>query len=445
MMAYTFSHGVHPPGRKEITSGSSIKRFPFAPYLILLLSQHAGKPAVPVVREGQEVTRGDLVARADGFISAPIHAPATGIIRAIGRALDFDGKMAPAIFLEPYPGSPQVRPKGNPVDIEDLSPSEIVDRIKNMGMVGLGGAAFPTHVKFCPPEGKKIDTLIVNGCECEPYLTADDVVMREQSEDVVLGIRLALKALGASRAYVAIEDNKPEAIRKMKEAVRGFENIEVAVFKTKYPQGAEKMLTRALLGKDIPSGGLPADIGVMVSNVATLAEIGALLPYGHGIIERVVTMSGKGITKPGNYLIPIGTPLEFVLSHVGMKEDAAAVIFGGPMMGKGAVYLEAPITKGTSGIVVLSKEELGDRRDEAKIYPCIRCAECVNVCPIHLNPSKLGLLAKNYRFDVMEEKYHLFDCFECGCCSYVCPSNIPLVQYFRLAKQVQRERRSQGN
>jgi electron transport complex protein RnfC len=297
-------------------------------------------------------------------------------------------------------------------------------------------------VKFTPPEGKKIELLIVNACECEPYLTADDQVMRESSDDIIAGTLLALRALEAKRAIIAIESNKPEAIAIMTQAAEGYENISVEACETKYPQGAEKMLTRALLNKDIPSGGLPADIGVMASNVTTLAEIGALLPIKQGIIERVITITGHGVEKPGNYLIPIGTPLNFILEHVGLKEDASEVVLGGPMMGKGASFLETPITKGVSGIVVLTKAELGKQAEPQKIYPCIKCAECVEACPIHLNPSKLGILARKNEFQTMEEDYHLYDCFECGCCSYVCPSNIPLVQYFRIAKQVQRERRA---
>lgn len=438
---HTFSHGIHPHDSKELSAGKNIKRFPFAPHLVLFLAQHVGKPSVPVVIEGQEVTRGELIAKADGFVSVPLHAPATGKIVSIAPTLDFDGKMSPAIFLEPYPASLQTV-EDQPRTIDNLTPAEIVAGIQSMGMVGLGGAAFPTHVKFSPPEGKTIDTLIINACECEPYLTADDQVMREQGSAVLAGILLALKALGAGRAIIAIEANKPEAIAAMQEIAGGVDEITVEVCRTKYPQGAEKLLSRALLGKDIPAGGLPADIGIMVSNVTTLAEIGTLLPRGQGLIERVITITGQGVEKPGNYLMPIGTPLNFILDHVGLTENAGEVIFGGPMMGKGVCYLESPITKGVSGIVVLTGTELGKKEKQPKILPCIKCSECVQVCPLHLNPSKLGILARKNEFATMEEKYHLFSCFECGCCSYVCPSNIPLVQYFRVAKQVQRERKA---
>ncbi|MDH5751144.1 MAG: electron transport complex subunit RsxC [Deltaproteobacteria bacterium] len=439
----SFPHGIHPPEEKDATRSLPIRRFPFAPFLVLLLSQHAGRPARPVVREGQEVARGQPVAEADGFVSVPIHAPASGIIRKVGHALDMDGRMAPAIVLEPYPGSDQLVAWGKDRDPDSMSPREIVGAIRDMGMVGLGGAAFPAHVKFTPPEGRVIDTLIINAAECEPYLTADHRVMLEMPEKVLLGTSLIQKALKASRALIAIEDNKPDAIARMREALAEFQsgngagNMEVRVCRTKYPQGAEKMLTKALLNREIPSGGLPADIGVMVSNVTTASEIGTLLPRGQGLIERVITITGRGVERPGNYLMPIGTPLSFILEQVGMKGQAREVLFGGPMMGKAVAFVETPITKGISGIVVMEEEELPRK---SRVYPCIRCGECINVCPMYLNPSTLGQLARKNRFDEMAESLNLFDCFECGCCSYVCPANIPLVQSFRLSKAVVRER-----
>lgn len=436
---YTFSHGIHPRDAKEATAAAPIRRLPFAPYLVILLSQHAGRPAKAIVRDGQRVARGELIAEANGHISAPIHAPATGIIKKVGTALDFNGKMAPAIILMPDPGSPQDRHDGStPRSINDLSPEEIIRGVRDIGMVGLGGAAFPTHVKLAPPEGKVITTLILNGCECEPYLTSDHRVMVESPEAIIAGTHLLQKALHGAQAIIAIEANKPDAIAILRKACAGTD-IVVQGVQTKYPQGAEKMLTRALLNQDIPSGGLPADIGCVISNIATAAEIGTLLPRGQGLIERVVTVTGAGVKRPGNYLIPIGTPLNFLLDQVGMETPARRVIFGGPMMGKGVTFLETPITKGCSGIVVMDDNECPK---ETKTYPCIKCAECVNVCPIHLNPSTLGMLARKNQFDTMAETFHLFDCFECGCCSFVCPSNIPLVQYFRLAKEVVRKRKA---
>lgn len=432
----TFPHGIHPREDKEITAALPIRRFPFAPYFVLLLSQHAGKPAKAIVSDGQEVKRGEMVAEADGFMSAPIHSPVTGRVKKVGTSLDFNGKMAPAIIIVPYAGSTQEVAVQNLQDVNQLAPKEIIQGIQDMGMVGLGGAAFPTHVKLTPPKGKKVETLIINGCECEPYLTSDHRVMLEQPEAIIKGTRILIRAVEAKNAVIAIESNKPDAIELMKKVSIGTPNISVEVFQTKYPQGAEKMLTRALTKQDIPSGGLPVDIGYVISNIATVAEIGNLLPRGEGLIERVVTISGRGVQRPGNYLIPIGTPLDFILDHVGLDGEARQVIFGGPMMGKGVAFLETPITKGVSGIVVMADKEMLHRK---KIFPCIKCAECINSCPIHLNPSALGILARKNEFDSMKQDYHLFDCFECGSCSYVCPSNIPLVQYFRLAKGVLRD------
>ena len=437
----TFSHGIHPSDAKASTAHLPIRRFPFAPFLVMLLSQHAGKPARPIVREGQEITRGQKIAEADGFVSVPIHAPATGVIKKIGRALNTDGRMAPAIIIEPFPGASQERIPDRVVDTDALEPAEIIGKIQEMGMVGLGGAAFPAHVKFTPPEGASIDTLIVNGCECEPYLTADHRVMLEHTGEVLLGTRLVKKALGAEQAIIAIESNKPDAAKIFRERLNGNGDIRVEVLETRYPQGAEKMLTKALLGREIPSGGLPAQVGVMVSNVTTLAEIGMLMPKGQGLIERVITITGEGVKRPGNYLMPLGTPLNFILDQVELAEGAREVLFGGPMMGKGVAWLETPITKGVSGILVMKGN---NRNGGERIYPCIRCGECLNVCPMHLNPSQMGALARKQRFEEMADQFHLFDCFECGCCSWVCPAHIPLVQQFRVAKGALREWRAAG-
>lgn len=441
----TFPHGVHPPEAKEATRNKPIRRLPFAPFLILHLAQHAGKPAISLVREGQEVLRGQKLAEADGFVSAPIHAPATGVVRRVGMAMDVNGKMEPAIVLEPYRGSEQLDQSAqtiSPEEMENLSPQAIIQGIAEMGMVGLGGAAFPTHVKLTPPKDKPIHTLIVNGCECEPYLTADHRVMLEYPDELLLGTWLVKKALGAGEAIIALESNKKDAALKLMERLAAQPeskkaNIRVEVLPTKYPQGAEKMLASALLSREVPSGGLPSDIGLMVSNATTLAEIGTLLPQGGGLIERVLTVTGGGVERPGNYMVPVGTPLSFLLAHVGLKEEASEVLFGGPMMGKGVAFMETPITKGVSGILVLTG---GEGAPVRKTYPCIKCGACLDACPMRLNPSALGVLSRQNRFQEMADGFHLFDCFECGSCSFVCPSQIPLVQLFRVAKQVLRER-----
>lgn len=432
----SFSQGVHVPELKEATCHLPIRRLAFAPVLIVPLSQHTGAPAVSIVREGQEVVRGEPIAKAGGFVSVPMHAPVTGRVERIALAPNARGDVSPAIFIKPYPGASQEILYGAPQHIEDMTPDEIIAAIQETGVVGLGGAAFPTHVKMKLPEGKHVDTVIVNGCECEPYLTTDHRVMVEQPEAVLHGARIAMKAIGASRAIVGVEDNKPDAIDVLRKAGAAFPNITITAVDAKYPQGAEKILIQVLLGREVPSGGLPSDIGAAVFNVATLAQIGDLLPRHQGLIERVVTITGPGVTKPGNYLTPLGTPLRWALQQAGCTSEVASVILGGPMMGPSVGSLEVPITKGVTGILVLTAHQLDAHR---KIYACIKCAACVEACPMHLNPSRLGLLARKERYEEMEADFHLNDCFECGSCSFVCPANIPLVQYFRLAKQINRQ------
>lgn len=437
-----FSHGVHVPDSKEATRDLPIRRLPFAPVLIIPLSQHTGAPAIATVREGQEVVRGEPIAKAGGFVSVPMHAPATGRVERIALAPTARGDLSPAIYIRPYPGATQEILYGAPQDIEHMTPEELVTAVQETGVVGLGGAAFPTHVKMKLPEGKRVDTVIVNGCECEPYLTADHRVMVEQPDAVLHGARIAMKALGAERATVGVEDNKPEAIAALRQAAGSIANItciSVEAVPAKYPQGAEKILIEALLAREVPSGGLPSDVGAAVFNVATLAQIGDLLPRRQGLIERVVTITGPGVAKPGNYLAALGTPLRWALEQAGCGEDIASVVLGGPMMGPAIGSLDVPLTKGVTGVLVLTSREVERRR---RIYACIKCAACVEACPMHLNPSRLGLLARKQRYEEMETEFHLNDCFECGSCSYVCPSNIPLVQYFRLAKQMNRRRKA---
>jgi electron transport complex protein RnfC len=433
--------GLHVPEHKDLTSRLPIRRLPFAPMLVVPLSQHAGVPAISIVQEGQEVVRGEPIAKAGGFMSVPMHAPATGRVAKIALAPSARGDLSPAIYIVPYQSASQEVLYGAPQDIERMTPAEIVQAVQDTGVVGLGGAAFPTHVKLKVPEGKKVDTVVVNGCECEPYLTTDHRVMVEQPDAVLHGARIAMRALSASKAVIGVEDNKPDAVDILRQAADGFPDITVVAVPTKYPQGAEKMLVKVLLGREIPSGGLPSDVGLAVFNVATLAQIGELLPMRRGLIERVVTITGPGVRKPGNYLVALGTPLRWALQQADCTDQVSSVILGGPMMGSAAGSLDIPITKGVTGILVLTRKEVNGH---ARIYPCIHCAACVDVCPIHLNPSQLGMLARKDRYEEMETDYHLKDCFECACCSYVCPSHIPLVQYFRVAKQMNRERKARG-
>jgi electron transport complex protein RnfC len=433
----SFKHGVHPPEQKKGTNGLAIKQFPFAPVIILPMVQHIGAPSEILFHEGQEVARGQLIAKANGYVSVPIHAPVSGTIRKIANVPTISGKMVPGIFLEAFPFSSQEVIEGKPIDVVHASREEILQGVQDAGIVGLGGAAFPTHVKLNVPEGKKCETLIINGIECEPYLTTDHRVMLEQAPDIFMGIKYLLKATGAHKAIIGIEANKKDAADHLNSLLNPDDPVSVKVVPVKYPQGAEKMLITSILNREVPSGGLPIDVGALVVNVATTAEIGRLLPHGRGIQERVITITGPGVKKKGNYLIPIGTPLRFVLEQVGVEQNISEVYMGGPMMGVAVSNLDISIVKGTSGIVVFTEKEV---YKPEKVYPCIKCGKCVDACPISLNPSQLGILAKFEAYDKMAEEFHLMDCFECGSCSYVCPSHIPLVQYFRLSKSIVRKR-----
>jgi electron transport complex protein RnfC len=433
----TFEHGIHPVQHKELTSRLPIRRLPFAPQLIVPLSQHGGAPALALVKPGQEVVRGEPIARADGFVSVPMHAPATGRVEAIQLMPTARGPKTEAIILQVYEGSSQEVLYDAPCNVDTLTADTIIQAIQDAGMVGLGGAAFPTHVKMKPPPEHTVDTLVVNGCECEPYLTCDHRLMLEQTDALLAGIHIVIRALGVKRAMIGVEDNKPDAIAAITARLPANGPISVHAVQTKYPQGAEKMLIESLLGRRVPTAAFPSAVGVSVFNVGTLAQIGALLPAGHGVIERVVTVTGPGVKRPGNYLVPVGTPVRFLLAFAGSTPRAHELILGGPMMGMSVASLDVPVTKAVSGMVVLEASDAD--LDERRVQPCIRCAWCVEACPMHLNPSTLGLLAAKREYEVMADSFHLNDCFECGCCSYVCPANIPLVQYFRIAKAINRE------
>lgn len=434
----TFSHGIHPPEFKELTRDRPIRRLPFAARFVVPLSQHFGRPALPVVKPGQELVRGEPVAAANGFLSVPMHSPVTGVVESIGLMPSARGPKVESVVIRAYEGAAQRVLYGMPQDIYALSREELLQAVQDTGMVGLGGAGFPAHVKMSVPKGYAIDYLVVNGCECEPYLTTDHRVMVEHPQELLTGIHIALRATGAGHAIIGIEDNKPEAAAALRAQIPEGAPISVELVQTKYPQGSEKMLIKSLLGREVPSGGYPYEVGVVVQNVATLAQLGMLMPQGEGLIERVITVTGPGIERPGNYLVPLGTPLRFVLAQVGFTGTAGQLILGGPMMGSTVASLDVPITKAVSGVLVMASETVGD--DPNRVYPCIKCGSCLSACPMHLNPSQLGQLAAKREYAVMAEHYHLNDCFECGCCSYVCPSNIPLVQYFRIAKAVNRER-----
>jgi electron transport complex protein RnfC len=427
----TFKNGIHPPENKEDTKALPIRQFPFATELIIPMTQHIGAPAEITVREGQEVVRGQVIAKATGYVSVPIHSPISGVVTQIGLVPTISGSKAQGVTIKAFPSSGQEVAEGYCIDYKTATADEILQAIQDAGIVGLGGAAFPTHVKLKIPEGKVCDYLIINGIECEPYLTTDHRVMLEQGDDIYTGIRYLMKITRAQEAIIGIEGNKQDAADHLTKIKPTDMSVSVKVVLVKYPQGSEKMLITAILGKEVPSGGLPIDVNVVTVNIATVAEIGRLLPYGRGIQERVITITGPAVKKKGNYRIPVGTPLRFVLDHVGIVDDIAEIYMGGPMMGPAVADFDISITKGTSGILVFGSNDVNHTD---KIYPCIKCGACVDACPISLNPSKLGILAKFESYDRMVTDFNLMDCFECGSCSYVCPSHIPLVQYFRLSK-----------
>jgi electron transport complex protein RnfC len=432
----TFRSGVHPDDAKELTAASPIRRLAFPDEIVLPLQQHTGAPATLMVRIGDHVERGDAIAAADGFISSPVHASAAGRITAIGPWPHPSGKYQTAVRIAVDRYAAQMPRRRLVPDWKDLSREEIIAAVQQAGVVGLGGAAFPAHVKLSPPADQVIDTLLVNGCECEPYLTSDHRVMVEYSERVQLGIRIMLHCLGIRRAVIGIEQNKPDALEAMRATLPADLDIEVRALEAKYPQGAEKMLIKAVLDREVPSGGLPGKIGVVVQNVGSVATLAEVFETGLPLIERIVTVTGPGVREPGNWIVPVGTKLRDVLAGSGgLADDANEIIFGGPMMGVAVASLDTPILKGTSGVLVLSKRQALPEES----YPCIRCGHCLDACPVFLNPQRLGSLATNDRWSEMVD-YHLMDCMLCGCCSYACPSNIPLTHLFAMAKTALRRR-----
>ena len=430
MLSFGFRHGVHPPERKELTAHLPIRRLPFPSDVVLPVRQHAGKPARVVVRRGDRVERGDVVAVADGFVSSPVHASAAGRVSGIEEWPHPDGTTSLSVRIEVDRYSVQVpRPRSVP-DWHDLSAAQIVQAVQDAGVVGLGGAAFPTHVKLAPPEGSHVEVLLVNGAECEPYLTTDHRSMVEYPERVQLGIRIMLKALGIDRAVIGVERNKPDAIERLQATLPRDLDVTVVPLTVKYPQGAEKMLVHSVLGREVPSGQLPISVGAIVQNVGSVTMIGEVFDTGLPLIERIVTATGRGLRKPANLIVPVGTRLRDLIDFCGgLTDDAAEILFGGPMMGLPVADLETPILKGTTGVVVLTRTDVRSR----VTYPCIHCGYCLEACPVFLDPQYLGSLARVGRYEEMTG-HHLADCMLCGSCAYVCPSNIPLSQLFQASK-----------
>lgn len=435
----TFRHGVHPEEYKELSCNARIERMPFVEEYTLPLSQHIGAPARALVRKGQYVRRGELIAEPVGFVSVGLHSPVDGTVTAIDLFDHPNGQMLPAIRIKTDPFSTQDFALSPGKEPESLTLSEFIAEVQQAGLVGMGGAAFPAHVKFSIPEGKECRYLMLNGCECEPFLTCDHRVMVEYAEELIDGTVILQQFLQPAETHIAIEANKPDAIEVLQEVIdRKGAAIKVVPLEVKYPQGAEKMMITAILGQEVPAGKLPLDLGVLVSNVGTIATLSTYFRQGLPLVERVITVTGTAVGRPANVLVPIGTPMRTVVEFCGgITSDAARILLGGPMMGVVQKNLDVPVVKGTSGILVLTDREVQD----LNTYSCIRCGRCVEACPLFLNPARLGLLARKGLWEEMEEN-NVMDCFECGSCSFVCPSAIPLVQSFRVGKTMIRERRS---
>ncbi len=430
MGAANFRGGVHPEYRKELTASLAITAASIPQKVVIPLHQHTGAPCEPLVKVGDPVKTGQKIGDSEAFVSAPVHASISGTVTAIEPCNHPLGRKVTAIIIE-SDGRDEWCSELEPVEkVDDLSPEEIRALIRSAGIVGLGGAAFPAHVKLSPPEGKAIDTVIINGAECEPYLTADHRLMLEKPDEIVFGLELIMKALGAGRGIIGIEDNKPDALRVMRQAVEGKSDMSVVALKTKYPQGAEKMLIQVTTRRVVPSGGLPLDVGVVNHNVGSAVAITEALKKGKPLIERVVTVTGEGVRRPANLLVRLGTLVSELIDYCGgLKEETSQVITGGPMMGLAQPTTDLPVIKGTSGIVALTSEDAAFYENGS----CIRCAACVRTCPINLVPTFIAQAAEHGLYD-RAEKLHAADCIECGCCSYICPARIPLTQWIRIAK-----------
>ncbi|HUU39108.1 MAG TPA: electron transport complex subunit RsxC [Candidatus Desulfaltia sp.] len=427
MRRRTFPRGVHPPETKEATCDKSILPLPPPQRVVIPLLQHFGSPAKPLVKKGQEVFLGQMIGEGTGLFSARVHASVSGTILAVEEHGHSGGYPVPAVVIANDGRDRTASETGGAADPFSLSPDEIRQKVKDAGVVGLGGAAFPTAVKLAPPKDKLIDILVINGCECEPMLTADYRLMLEHPEEILKGAELARLAVGAQKTIIGIEENKGEAADILRRQADHFP-VEIHLLKTKYPQGAEKNLIYALLRREVPRGGLPFDVGIVVQNVGTVKAIWEAVSAGKPLYERAVTVGGPGISEPKNLLARVGTPFRSAVDFCGgLKDDANTLIMGGPMMGLAQWSLDTPIVKGTSGILAWHSPA------PASEYPCIRCGRCVEHCPMGLSPTQLHKFVR-YEKWAEAENWGVLDCVECGCCQYICPSKIPLVHWMRLGK-----------
>lgn len=422
----TFRGGVHPAPSKERTAGSPIQAAPLPGRVVIPLVQ-GGAPCEPLVKKGDAVLTGQKIGESKAFVSAPVHASISGKVAGVESCLAPTGREVPAVIIEADGSDTWVETAGR--NLDEMTVQELKALIREAGLVGMGGAMFPTHVKVSPPPGKTFEAVIINGAECEPYLTCDHRLMVEEPDKIVLGLKAWLKVTAAKRGFIAIEGNKPDAIEALKKAVSGEQHIEVVPLHCKYPQGSEKQLINAVLGRQVPSGGLPVDAGALVQNVGTTYAFAEAITTGKPLVERVVTVTGTPLKNPANLRVRMGTLFSDLLTYCELQGEVGKLISGGPMMGIALPTAEVPVIKGTSGILVLTPEEAQIPPER----PCIRCGRCVDACPIGLLPTFLDQFCRKEMWDRAEE-YHVQDCIECGSCAYVCPSKRHLVPALRLGK-----------
>ena len=433
---WRFHGGIHPPDEKELSTGKSVSVAPLPSYLTIPLQQHIGVPAKPLVGVGDWVLKGQRIAEARGYVSAPIHASSSGTVTAIEeRAIPHPSGLSASCIVIKTNGLDEWAKLPKPLpDYKDLDPAVVRERIRWAGIVGLGGAAFPTSVKLNPGSDQPIRTLIINGAECEPYISCDDMLMRERSGDIVRGIGIIQHLLRAEECLIGIEDNKPEAIESMRLSVAESdlrESTHICPIPSIYPSGGEKQLIRILTGKEVPTNGIPADIGILCQNVASAAAVSEAVLQGKPLISRYVTLSGRGIAEPRNLEVLVGTPVrDLIQAAGGLKGHIRKLVLGGPMMGFALPSDEVPITKAANCILALTSKEAPE---PGPALPCIRCGKCAEACPARLLPQQMYWYARSKDLERVQD-YNLFDCIECGCCDQVCPSHIPLVQYYRYAK-----------
>lgn len=431
-MLKTFSIGGVHPHENKFSAHQPIITAAVPEKAVILLGQHIGAPAKPVVAKGDVVKVGTLIAEANGFVSAAVHSSVSGKVAKIDSIVDASGYARPAIFIDVDGDEWEENIDRTPDLIKEcaLSPEEIVKKIANAGIVGLGGACFPTQVKLTPPPTAKAECIIINAVECEPYLTADHQLMLEHAEEIMVGVNILMKAVKVNKAFIGIENNKPDAIELMTKVASGYAGITVVPLKVQYPQGGEKQLIDAVMSRQVASGALPISVGAVVQNVGTAFAVYEAVQKNKPLFERVITVTGRSVQKPSNFMARIGTPMkQLIEASGGLPEDTGKIISGGPMMGKALVNMDVPTAKGSSGILIMNEKEA--KRGERK--SCIRCAKCVGACPMGLEPYLLSVLAENGDFERMENE-RIMDCIECGSCQFTCPARLPLLDYCRLGK-----------